>query len=183
MAGMGDILGGPAAWAFPGVRKGKNSFGSTLFGTPGHVSQTPTYTPQQQASLNQLLSNSMTGLNSNKFDFAPIANQARQNFQQQTLPGIAERFTNMGTSGGQRSSAFAGSLGQAASGLESNLAGMQQQYNLTQQDQLMNMLRMALQPQFENSYHPGHGGLLGGLMGGQGGQGGIMSLLPLLMGL
>lgn len=134
-------------------------------GNKGKFKQLSTVNPQQQSALSQLLSNAMTGLQGNKFDFAPIEAQARQNFNQTTIPGIAELFSGMGSDGGQRSSAFAHSLGQAASGLETNLAGMKQNYNLQQQDQLMNMLRMALMPQFENIYRQGQPGFLQGLLG------------------
>jgi hypothetical protein len=187
MAGLGDILGGPAAWAFPGVRKDINSFGRGMrdfaIGTPEKMQQTSTVTPEQQSALSQLLSHAMTGLQGNKFDFAPIEAQARQGFQQKTLPGIAELFSGMGSGGGQRSSAFAGSLGQAGAGLETGLAGMKQQYGQQQQNQLMQMLQMALQPQFENQFRPAQQGFLGNMAGGigQGAGQGIGQLLPLLM--
>lgn len=189
MAGFGDIMGGPVAWASPSVRKGLNSagsgFGNFMFGRPAQTTQHTTMTPQQQAAMSQMLSQAMGGLGDNKFDFAPIEQQARQGFQQQTIPGIAERFSRMGSGGGQRSSAFAGSLGQAGAGLEGNLASQKANYGLTQQNQLMQMLQMALQPQFENIHNPSSQGFLGGMAGGMGqGMGqGISSLLPLLFGL
>jgi len=164
-----------------------NGFGSFLFGSPGKMTQAQRFNPQQQSALGEMLSGSMKGLMGNQFDFGPIEAQARQGFRQQTVPSIAERFSSMGSGGGQRSSAFSGSLGQAATGLESNLASMRSQYDLQQQNKLMQMLQMALQPQFENVYMGGQGGLLGSLMGGisQGaGQGmgyaGLAKLLPML---
>lgn len=57
----------------------------------------------------------------NRYSFDPIEQQARQDFAQTTVPTIAERFSSMG---GQRSSAFGQQLGQAASGLESQLAAL-----------------------------------------------------------
>jgi hypothetical protein len=69
--------------------------------------------------------------------------------------------------------------------LESNLAALRSQYGLQQQNQLMNLLQMALRPQFENVYRPSSPGLFGGIAGGlgQGIGGGLSSLLPLLLGL
>ena len=56
-------------------------------------------------------------------DFEPLRQQAMTQFNTQTVPSLAERFTSLG--GGQRSSAFQGALGQAGAGLQENLAGMQ----------------------------------------------------------
>jgi len=58
--------------------------------------------------------------------FSPIEDQARRQFTTKTIPSLAERFTALG--GGQRSSAFPGALGSAASELESNLASLRAQY-------------------------------------------------------
>jgi hypothetical protein len=111
------------------------------------------------------------------FDFAPIAQRARTNFQQKTLPSIAERFTSMG--GGQRSSAFQQAVGQAGAGLDESLAAMEQQYNLQRQPLFQQMISMGLGPQFENAMHARQPGMLetgissflGGLGGGLGGGG------------
>jgi len=59
-----------------------------------------------------------------------IEQQARQDFAQKTLPGIAERFT---AAGGQRSSAFQQQLGQAGADLETQLAALRQEEARRQQ--------------------------------------------------
>ena len=162
-----------------------SGFGSFLFGNPGRMQQTPLYTPQQTSTMNQLMGTAMQGLGNNQFDFAPIEAQARKGFSQQTIPSLAERFTSMGSGGGQRSSAFQGALGGAGADFESNLAALRSQYGLQQQGNMMNMLGMSLRPQFENNYFPSSGGLFGGMGGGMGqaGGSGLMELLPLLFGL
>lgn len=66
--------------------------------------------------------------------FGPFEEAARKSFQQQTIPGIAERFAGQGALG---SSAFQGALGQAASDLESQLAQAKANYSAQQMDQLM----------------------------------------------
>ena len=174
---------------------------SLFGGTPGKWSQRSTVNPQQQGALSQLLSHAMGGLMgnqgpqqaSNQFLNSPIAQQTRQNFQQTTIPGIAEMFSGMGSGGGQRSSAFAHSLGQAGAGLETNLASMKSQYGQQQQQALMQMLQMALMPQFENIYQQGQPSPLQGLFSGlgqglgqgagmwaTGGMSGLNQLLPFL---
>lgn len=61
-----------------------------------------------------------------ELNFEPIAAGARKAFQEETLPGIAERFTSM-TGGGQRSGAFERQKAQAGATLESNLAALRAQ--------------------------------------------------------
>lgn len=132
-----------------------SSFRDMLMGTQGGFNRLDKYDPDQMMALKNLLSQSMGGLN--QFDFAPIEQQARSNFENKTLPSIAERFTSMG---GQGSSAFAQMLGAASSDLEGNLAAMKQQYNLQREPLLQNLLNMGLRERFDMSYQPGSQGLL-----------------------
>jgi len=132
------------------------SGGGGLGGTPSRLEQFPRFNPQQTAGLDEALKMALGGLpNITKgFDFAPIEQQARTGFEQNTIPSIAERFTAMG---GQRSSAFPQILGQAGAGLERSLAalksdvGLRQQGN--QQNLLLSLLQQGLQPRSENLYH------------------------------
>lgn len=62
-------------------------------------------------------------------DFGPIEQLARQNFEQQTIPSIAERFAGLG---GLGSTAFRGELGKAGSNLESQLAALRSAHGLQQ---------------------------------------------------
>jgi hypothetical protein len=115
-------------------------------GSPqGPDSSKPRLSMQQRGALNDILNQGLSGLQNNKFDFAPIAQQARTQFNQQTIPSIAERFTAMGGGGG-RSGAFAQQLGQAGANLETNLAALQSQYGLQQQGNLLRMLGLGLSP-------------------------------------
>lgn len=171
----------------PMMAQHKKGFGTKLkegiFGSQGGVQYSPLFTPQQQQlqglniqNLLQMLQGGFGGQQQSQNAFAPIAQNAREQFTSQTIPGLAERFTALG--GGQNSSAFQGALGQAGAGLESSLAGMGAQFGQNQQqiDQnyLLNLLRFALMPQFESSYVPGKQGLLGSLAGGLGaGLGGL----------
>lgn len=142
-------------------------------GTPAQTTQLPRFAPNQQSALNDILSMALGGLRDNKFSFDPIAQTARTQFQTQTVPGIAEQFTGIG--GGQRSSAFQGALGSAASGLEEKLAALRSGYNINQQSQLQNLLGIGLTPSFENIYMPQQGGFL------QGAAGGIGQSIPMLL--
>lgn len=176
------------------------AFGDLLGGTPARTQQFPLMSPQQMGLQNQSIQQAMSllqnlGQQPQGGGFAPIAQQARQQFQTQTIPSIAERFSNLGA---QKSSAFQGALGSAASGLESNLAALGSQYGLQergqQQDLLRSLLSVGTQRPFETAYFPRQPGfgenLLSGLGGGLGygastflpqAMGGLSSILPLLL--
>lgn len=132
------------------------------------IQQVPIRAPNQIGAQNQLLQMGLSGLqNLPNANFEPIAQRARTQFNTQTVPGIAERFTALGAGGG-RSSAFTGALGQAGSGLEEALASLGSQYGLQQRGQeqnfLSNLLGFGLQPQFENiseQQGPGFGSSFG----------------------
>lgn len=127
-----------------------------FLGSQDRINQIPTVTPDAANALQQLLQQGLgnvTGQNTSSF--APLSKQARSQFEQQTLPSIAERFTGLGA---QRSSAFGQQLGQAGAGLEENLAARQQQQGLQQ-------LGLGLTPQFENIHTPGSAGLFSNLFG------------------
>ena len=182
-------------------------FGDFLFGSNPTTEQMQRYTPQQQSALNQLLTQGMGGMqgmqpwqqyNPQQYNFAPIAEQARAGFREQTLPSIAERFTSH--LGGSRSSAFPQVLGQAATGLERDLAALNAQYGLQQQGYNLqgrgqdlsqrgqqmgmygNMINTGLQPQFDYRQTPGSTGFLGAMAPGIGAALGNM-VLPGLGGL
>lgn len=180
--------------------------GNFLTGTPGQTKQFQNFSPQQQGLQNNILSQlvGMLGNVQNRqpavgktFDFSPIEKQARINFTQNTLPGIAERFTSLGD-GGQNSSAYQGVLGSAAAGLDTNLAALKAQYDYNSHNQqqqfglqergqendlLSRLLGIGFQPSFNESYIPRQPGLIengisnafGGLQGG-----GLAALLSLL---
>lgn len=78
---------------------------------------------QFQPHLNQLFS--QLGQPSEN-TFAPIAQQARNQYYGQTLPGLAERFTGMGGTG--RSAGFGNLMNQQSGQFEQGLASLQQQY-------------------------------------------------------
>lgn len=162
------------------------AFGDFLFGKSSKLQQIPRFSPEQQQVLNSILQQALAGLQaptqSPTAGFEPIAQQARTQFAQQTIPSLAERFTAFD---GQRSSAFQQALGQAGSGLEQALAAQKAQYGLQQQDLgirqqglLQNLLGLGLTPQFENVYRPGSGGFLGNLLSPLAQQ--TSSLIPLL---
>ena len=153
-----------------------SNLGSFLGGQPEEVQQFSRYSPENQQSFNELISG-ILGQYQQGGDFSqgfePFAQKARSQFQQQTVPSIAERFTSMG---GQRSSAFPQALGQAGAGMETDLAAQGAQFGQNQQQLMQRLLGMGQQ---ESVLRPQSSGLLGGIASG--GAQGLASALPLLL--
>lgn len=91
-----------------------------------------------------------------------------QQFEQDIIPGIAERFAGMGTAGAQDSSAFQQSLGRAGKELSTNLAAMKQGLMGQAMQQLQGLTGQGMQTGIENMYDPGSYGLVGGFLQGAG---------------
>jgi len=163
--------------------------GNFFTGQPSSYTTTQRFNPQQQQLQSQSIQQLMSLLQGGgPSGFGAIEDQARQNFQKKTIPGLAERFSSLGGSPGG-SSGFAGLLGEAGSGLETNLAALKGQLG---QQQLGQLLPYGFAQSFDTQYFPREAGflenllapLLGGLGqgGGQaGGQALLMKLLPLLL--
>lgn len=108
----------------------------------------------QQGAIQQALSLLPQVAQQKGVNFAPIAQKARTQFYQNTIPSIAERFTALG-GGARNSSGFTQALGSAGAGLEESLASMQAQYDFQNQQQMQNLLGTLLssglgREQFEN---------------------------------
>lgn len=120
---------------------GAASAAGSLFGgqKKPEVTQLPNYAPWQENMARQAGQFGMQGLQGlpaqyqqlmQGLNFDPIEQNAMRQFNQTTVPGLAERFSSMGTGGSQRSSAFAQQLGGAGSDLMSQLAALRAQYGI-----------------------------------------------------
>ena len=142
-----------------------DSLKQMLVGQPEKTRQFNKFNQGQEGVLDQFLQQG-----SQNADFGNIEKQARQQFSQQTVPGLAERFTSMGA-GGQGSSAFQGALGQAGAGLETGLGALRSQFGMQQ-------AKMGLQPRTEQAFQPAQSGGIQNMMSQI-----LPMLIPLLMGL
>ena len=190
LSGFGGAPFGGALGGFPQQQQQqprRTGLGAFFRGQPEQTEQLSQYSPQNQEMFNQLIGQILGQYQTGgEFDpagaggFAPIAEQARTQFEEQTVPSIAERFTAMGGGGG-RSSAFAQQLGQAGAGLEQGLAAQGAQYGLQQQGLLQNLLGMGRQ---EPSFRPRDPGFLENLFtsGSQQSSQSLPMLLKMLLG-
>lgn len=169
-----------------------------FFTNPSRISTIPRYSPQQVGQLDKLANLGLSNLQNSQqnFNIGALEDQARKQFQTQTVPSIANRFLAGNT---RNSSGFQSALASGGADLESSLAALRNQFGQQQQQTGLNQLQMGLQPQFESLYEPespnflGQLGistaqslprLLGALLtgGGSEGVGALMQLLQLLGG-
>jgi len=143
-----------------------------LFGSPGRVKQISTLTPEQQ-QLHNLINSGMMGPMQGGMNYlsglfgggdeafkayeAPFMRQ----FQEQTVPGLAERFAGMGA-GAQSGSGFAQALSSAGAGLSENLAAQRANLRQNALSQMLGLSQLGLGTKaFENMQIPGSQGLVG----------------------
>lgn len=158
-------------WEFLTGKKDKNIQQSTLTGGQGDFLSQLLQQLTQMGGQNGGVGNAMNilqqYLDPNSDIYKNFEQPYLNEFNQQTVPGLSERFSGMGAmGGGLSSSGFGQSLSSAAGNLQSNLAqmksGMQRnaindlfgQYN-QQSNQALGTRA------FENQYQPGTTGLLG----------------------
>jgi hypothetical protein len=141
----------------------------------GKVRQFATQKPSQIARSEEAGNRGLQMINNPYEGFGPIAEQANQNFYQNVVPTLSERFTSMGGRGSAAlsSPAFASQLGAAGAQHSTGLAALQAQYGQNQQQIGQGLLNFGQQPQFENTYMGGGdtaaSGMFGGLSSGLGG--------------
>ena len=181
-----DYLQGPVSYALGklGVGNPVSGLASALSGTPAQTQNFNKFTPGQQAGKQQVLQQALQGLGQpNQFDFAPIEQQAREQFKTQTIPSIAERFTKMGSN--LSGSGYNAAITRGGSQLERDLAALKSQVGLQHQGQknqlLSNLLGIGLQPEFDTAYQPRQPGF-GEELGVQGLQQILQYLIPILLG-
>lgn len=165
--------------------------GEFLTGRSDKISQLPTQTQGQQDLFNQLLQQLQSGqtgqnyglsqdylsriLSGDQGAYNEFAAPYMQNFEQQIMPRLAERFAGLTGPFGNpgQSSGFGQALGGAGAQLQAQLsglhAGLQQQAAGQAQGQYNQLANQGLgNRSFENVYQPGNLGLLGGLASGAG---------------
>ena len=172
MPGINEILFG---------KGDKNIQQSTLTGTQGSFLENLLGQLNQMSGggggMQQAMQTLMGFLDPNSEQYKNFEAPYMQEFQQQTIPGLAERFAGLGggMGGGLSSSGFGQALGAAGSNLQTQLAQMKS--NMQRQaagdifGQYNQMSGQGLGTRaFENQYQPGNTGLVGqavsGLAGG-----------------
>ena len=107
--GQGISRGAKNIWNLAESAKSPALHKAIVTGEPEMTRQFPIFSTEQQDALSQILQQALGQYKNVQTDFAPIAEQARNRFEQQTIPSLAERFTALGA---EDSSAFPQQLGQ-----------------------------------------------------------------------
>lgn len=163
-----------------------------LFGSKDEFKQLPTMTGGQQDYLNNVLAQLMGGgaagnygqaqnylsgiLSGDPQAFNQFAAPYIQNFEQQIIPGISERFAGMGGGlggGATSSSGFGQALGGAGAQLQAQLANLYGNLRQNAAQQAMGQYNYLAglglgSRAFENAYQPGSTGIFGGIGSGIG---------------
>jgi hypothetical protein len=151
-ATIGSLLPGPGT-AIGAALGGIGGFIGGGKGSQKAQNKRMELSPQAQNIINQLQGGGLSLLQNPTQGFQPIANRAQTMFNQQTVPGLAERFTAAG--GGSLSSpAFASMQTQAGLDLAERLAALEAQYGQQGIGNALQMLSMGLQPEFDQYREP-----------------------------
>jgi len=164
-----------------------------MFGKSPSMKQMPTMSTEQQGLFSQLVQ-MLSGqggvgqaqnllqdwMDPSQESYDRFAAPYMQQFEQETLPGIGERYAGAGAnSGALQSSGFGQALGAAGANLQTNLAGMKSNLQQTALQHILNQLNNAVsQPTFAYAQKPGSQGFAQGLMQNAGGIGSIMANMP-----
>ena len=165
------LLGGGAS-GMQSQARGGNFF----TGQKPSYDQVPVMNPQQMEQIQQILGGLQgpTGsgmdylqgiLSDDPQSYADFEAPYKQQFEQETVPMIAERFAGLNAGS---SSALNQTLGQAGSDLSTTLAGLRANLKGGAMSQLQGLLGMGMQPTHQTMYNPGYGGALGALGGSLG---------------
>lgn len=140
-----------------------NTIKESLFGSNPQYGYSSDYTPYQRQGFQDIFNQGMNNLQNPYEGFGDIENYAKDFYQNQVVPGVANQFTNMG--GGALSSPdFAKQLGAAGTGLASQLAQHRAQYGQQNRQFGLQQAQVGLTPQYQSFQTPATGGLLGGLL-------------------
>lgn len=171
------------AWAVPVIAaliSAGGTFAANKLGNKaGQNEQVSTLTGSQRSALDQALSGLQGGggiesalkyfqdlLSNNPDAFKAFEAPAMRQFNEQIIPGIAERFSGTGA-GAQSSGAFQRALGQAGASLSEQLQAMRAGLQGGAANSLTNILSNLLGARgFENLYHQGGPNAFGSFAGG-----------------
>jgi hypothetical protein len=139
--------------------EGTGNFLSKFFmGTPGGYQKSGAYDPEQYQAFQQFLQGGLRDYNNPYEGWAPIEQNAREQFNTQYIPGLLERFTAGYNNSNRGSGALAGALGSAGTGLESLLAAQRSEYGMQNKQQALQAAQFGGQPR--NEYIEGTEGAL-----------------------
>lgn len=144
------------------------ALGEFFLGSPGTFQQVPTLSPAQQTLQEQTLQQLSPLLQqlAQPLDSSALLSERIRQFETQTIPALAERFTAGFGSSPYLSSGFRGALGAAGAGLQSQLGALEAQTQLQdvgRRQQLAGLLaNLGMAPSFDVAFQPGARGFLGG---------------------
>lgn len=148
---------------FGGNRGGQSGGGilgnEFLSGSPHSIISANRFAPEQVNLMSQLGQMGMQGFNDPYQGFGAIKDNAMNTFNTEIVPSILERFNAIGDNA-LSSPSLHMQLGQGSKDFARELAAMQSQYGLQNRNQMLEMMNMSLNPQYQNFEKQAQGGLL-----------------------
>ena len=157
--GAGQKMIGPSGGGTGGNNAEKSKMMEALSGVPGSIDKIPRFRPNQEQYMDQAAEIGMKGIQNPYEGFEPIAQYARKNFQENTIPEIMHQFIASGSNAPTSPGPW-NQQGRAAEGMESNLAALKAQYGMQNRNQMMQMLNMGLAPRDAMFEHQAESGAL-----------------------
>lgn len=133
-----------------------NHVGEFFMGSKPQQLYSSPFNQNQAQGLMQLLQQGMGNMQNPYEGFEPLAQESTRNFNEQIVPGLAERFTQTGAAAS--SPAFASQLGGAGAGLQSMLNAQKAQYGMANKQFGLSQAQTGLTPMYENAFLPGSQG-------------------------
>lgn len=130
-----------------------------LSGKPGGIASANRFSQPQIDMMSQLGQMGLKGFNDPLQGFGPIKEDALNTFQTSIVPTILERFNASGDNA-LSSPSLHMQLGQGAQDFGRGLAAMQAQYGLQNRGQMLDLLGLSLNPQYDNIRTDAQSGLL-----------------------
>lgn len=176
MAGWGGFFGGGVG-EYATNKKFRGGVNDFLFGKDPNLEKFDQWTPEQQGLFGEQ-TGGLKGSYGSAMDilkqylepgseaYQAFANPYMQEFEQQTIPGLSERFAGMGAQGGALSSSgFGQALGAAGGNLQTNLAQLRAQLQQKATGDIFGEYNRALgQQPFGYKQNPGKEGQLGNII-------------------
>ena len=169
-SGLGGAAGGLgqrfANRKNPQYGQGPNALKELAMGSPAGFQQSSPYAEWETPYFQQAAQQGAQNLQNPYAGFESIENLARHNFQTQTIPTLAHRFSSMG-SNALSSPVYNEINQQAGKDLELGLAALRAQYGMQNQENALRMLQFGTPLLYNNQWQEGTPGLMS-LLGPEG---------------
>lgn len=124
---------------------GNSPFRRAMTGSPESILKMEQFRPNQESAMDQTLQQALQGLQNPYEGFEPIADYARQSFQNKTVPDIMHQFNASGSNAPTSAGPW-NQMGEYGAAMEGQLGALRSQYGMENRSQMMQLLGFGLTP-------------------------------------